>query len=244
MKSELRARCRRWLGMEALTYLSSAVIELNDYGELKKVFGWQNDPILDDPTLHHFDYPEDANNRRVRDAESLGTVVCNINPTICLEIGTSTGHGTALISANAPRARVFTVNIPPEGIERGEGGVLTTIALEHDKIGNYYRERGLTNITQILANTATWEPDIGTIDVAFVDGCHDANFVFNDTRKILKHMKSGSFVLWHDFNFALADKYPWIKTVCQGVERLNKAGLLSGRIYQVRDSWVGVYRVP
>jgi len=148
------------------------------------------------------------------------------------------------MAVNAPQAQVFTVNITLEEIHSGKGGVLTTVALETDQIGSYYRQRQLTNIVQVLSNTAEWEPEISTIDVAFVDGCHDSDFVYNDTRKILRHAKPGSFVLWHDFNLDLVPKYHWIHSVCLGVEMLFVAGWLRGRIFHVRDSWIGVYRVP
>ncbi len=222
--------------------LQRSVIELNQISDLCNIFGWKNLPVLDDPTLYEFSYLEDVNQRRIRDAESIATVMCNSNPRIALEIGTAEGHGTALMAINAPKARVFTVNIPPEEIISGEGGILTTAAFEKDKIGAYYRERGLNNITQIFANTATWEPDIGDIDVAFIDGCHDADFVYNDTVKILRHMSPGSYILWHDFNLDLAEKYNWIHSVCSGVERLYQNGLLNGRIFHLRDSWVGIYK--
>jgi predicted O-methyltransferase YrrM len=234
---------RRFLELDKFAHLQRAVIELNDVKELKKLFGWQLEPILDDPTIYDFGYIEDVNQRRIRDAECLGTVIRNANPVICLDIGTSTGHSAALMAVNAPQAQVYTINIPPEEILAGAGGKLTTIALEREKIGSYYRERNLTNIIQILANTAQWEPDIGTIDVAFVDGCHDTEFVFNDTRKILQHIKPGSFIVWHDFNLELVDKYPWIRSVCLGVERLFVAGLVRGRVLHVRDSWIGIYWV-
>jgi predicted O-methyltransferase YrrM len=256
MKGLVRLKCRKWLGsqdyvsiqrtvreLNTFIHLRRAVIELNDVGELRKVFGWQLEPILDNPTIYDFDYIEDVNQRRVRDAESLATVVCNAKPSICLDIGTSTGYSAALMAVNMPKSQVYTVNIPPEEILSGEGGNMTTIALEREKIGFYYRERKLTNITQIFANTAQWEPNIGTIDVAFVDGCHDTDFVYNDTRKILKHAKPGSFVLWHDFNLELVNKYDWIHSVCLGVEKLFADGLVRGRVFHIRDSWLGIYRI-
>ncbi len=227
----------------ALLNLRRSVIELNDVDELKKIFGWQAGPILDDPELHNFDYPEDANLRRIRDAESLGTVARNIQPKVCLDIGTSTGHSAALLAVNAPQSQVFTINIPPEEIIRGEGGRFTSIALEREKIGIYYRQQGLKNITQILSNTARWTPEIGDIDLAFIDGCHDTEFVFNDTRKVLACMQPGSFVVWHDFNLDLVEKFDWIYSVCLGVELLYRKRLISGRIYHIRDSWCGIYRV-
>ncbi|HEX5707830.1 MAG TPA: class I SAM-dependent methyltransferase [Pyrinomonadaceae bacterium] len=236
-------KARRTLGLEEFTNLRRWVVELDDVGELKKVFGWEHDPVLDDPTIHEFASIEDVNGRRVRDAECIGAVVRNSNPSVCLEIGTAQGHTTALMAVNAPQARVYTVNIPPEEIEAGEGGELVTAAFSREEIGRYYRERGLTNVEQILANTARWEPEVGTIDVAFVDGCHDTEFVYNDTRKILAHTRAGSFVLWHDFHPGLVEKKGWIRDVCLGVEKLYSTGLLTGPLFHVRNSWLGIYRV-
>lgn len=225
-------------------YLESTVIQLNSYRELMKVYGWQAEPILDRPDMHDFDYVEDANERRIRDTEGLATVMCNVNPKVALEIGTANGMATLLMSVNAPESSIYTINIPPEELVAGEGGTLTTAAMGRETIGCAFRERGRSNITQIYANSATWIPDIGRIDVAFIDGCHDTDFVFNDTRKLLPHMQPGGFIIWHDFNPELARKYSWIDSVCLGVEKLYRKGLIGGRIFQIRDSWMGIYRVP
>ena len=238
----VKSKLRRLMGME-FPRLESAIVELNNGDELRKVFRWNLEPVLDDPSIHDFEFVLDVNQRRIRDAESLAAVVRNTKPAVCLDIGTSTGHSAALMSINAPDSKVFTLNIPPEEIASGEGGELTTIALERDKIGSYYRERNLGNITQIYANTARWTPDIGTIDVAFVDGCHDTEFVYNDTRKVLQHMRPGGFVLWHDFNLDLVRRHDWIHAVCRGVEKLLASGLVCGPVYHIRDSWVGIYQV-
>jgi hypothetical protein len=139
---------------------------------------------------------------------------------------------------------VYTINIPPEEAETGEGGKLITGAFSRDIIGSYYREKGIKNITQIYANTLTWKPDIGPIDVAFIDGCHDYEFVINDTLKILPYMAPKGFILWHDFNPDLALKHHWIDEVCRAVEWLQLNGHLPGEIYHVKDSWVGIWQVP
>ena len=243
--AKIRAKARKFLGVEdhRLVHLQRAVVELDSVEELRKLFGWQSEPILDDPMIYEFASLEDINQRRLRDAECLGTIARNANPKVCLEIGTAEGHSTALIAVNAPQAEVFTINIPPEDVYAGEGGVLTTAAFARQQIGSYYRERGLTNVVQILENSARWKPDIGTIDIAFIDGCHDTDFVYNDTLKILEHAKPGSFLLWHDFNLELIDKKQWIYSVCLGVEKLFADGLLDGAVLHVRNSWIGVYQV-
>lgn len=239
----MRNALLRWLGIQPFPFLKQSVIELNNVQELKKVFDWHLDPILDRPDIHDFDYVEDVNERRVRDAEALATVMRNTNPAVAVEIGTSTGLGTVLMAANAPDAKIYTVNIPPEEIEAGEGGQLTTVSLTRDEIGKEYRARNLRNIVQVYANTTRWEPDVGSIDIAFIDGAHDTEFVINDTLKVLRYVRAGGFVLWHDFNPVLVDKFHWIRSVCMGVEQLYRRKALQGRIFHIRDSWVGIYRV-
>jgi predicted O-methyltransferase YrrM len=240
---KVRHRIRELLRYDRFRNLERSVVDLNNTAELKKIFGWNLDPLLDDKSIFQVEHPEDANERRIRDAESLGVVVRNTNPAVCLDIGTSTGHSAALMAVNAPQSRVYTVNIPPEDLDAGKGGKNTTVRLSRQEIGAYYRERGLTNIEQILANTATWQPEIGPIDVAFIDGCHDVDFVFNDSRKVLEHVKPGGFVLWHDFNPEMTRRHTWIREVCLAVERLYAYSLLTGNVFHVRDSWTGIYRV-
>lgn len=232
-----------FLNQDYFSYLKEMVIELNNVNELKKVFKWNEQPIIDDSRIYEFEHVEDVNERRIRDAEVLATTVCNINPSACLEIGTARGHGTALIASNAPQAKVYTINIDPEEIKSGGGGKATTEAFTIEEIGLYYRQKGCSNVTQIIANTAKWNPDIGFIDFAFVDGCHDTTFVINDTKKVLKLLQPGSFIVWHDFNLGLVNNYHWINSVCLGVESLARNGYLKNRIFHVKDSWMGVYQV-
>jgi predicted O-methyltransferase YrrM len=222
--------------------LDANVLEVRSLEHLKRAMGWTEDPILEGEHLHAFHYLEDLNDRRLRDAEALGAACRNGSPRVLLEIGTAAGHSTALMARNAPEAVVHTVNIPPEEI--AEGGRNVTGAPSREEIGKYYRERNLTNIRQIFANTAKWEPDFGPIDVAFVDGCHDADFVYNDTKRILRHCRAGGLILWHDFNPWLRNVYPWIAEVCRGVERLYAEQLLTGRILHLQDSWMGLWRMP
>jgi len=65
-----------------------------------------------------------------------------------------------------------------------------------------------------------------------------------DTLKVLSIARPGAFILWHDFNLGLTRNYGWIHSVCSGVEALFREGKLRGRVIQLRDSWVGLYRVP
>jgi len=230
------------LAHPGLPHLEVNVLEVRTLAHLKKALDWNADPLLECDHLQQFQYLEDLNDRRLRDAEVLGAACCNGGPRILLEIGTSHGKTTAMMAKNAPQATVYTVNIPPEEI--ATGGKNVTFAPSREEIGKHYRAEGLSNIRQIFANTATWEPGFGPIDVAFIDGCHDADFVYHDTRKILKKCRPGSILIWHDFNPGLAKTYPWINDVCKGIEKLYMDRLLSGKILHLQDSWMGLYVVP
>lgn len=232
---------RNLLASSSSSHLENNVLEVRNFAMLKKAMGWTNDPDLDFEHLHHFDYLEDLNDRRIRDAEVVGGACCNGRPKTILEIGTGRGLMTAVIARNAPQADVYTVNIPPEEIT--EGGKLVTGAPTRAEIGSFYREMGLTNIHQIYANTANWQPAFGPIDVAFIDGCHDAAFVFDDTVKVIQRCRPGSLLIWHDFAPGLAKPYHWIAAVCQGVSRLYAKQVIRSRILHLQDSWVGLARI-
>jgi len=88
--------------------------------------GWINSPLLEDDYLHRCYTLEDANDRRLLDAQVILGACSNENPSIILEIGTSVGHTTSQMALTAPNAKIYTVNVPPEELQ--EAGTLTTFA--------------------------------------------------------------------------------------------------------------------
>src|SRR4051812_31365106 len=88
-------------------FIQKNLVELNDYNELKKIFKWEHEPILERPDMYDFDYVEDVNSRRIRDTEVLGVISRNIKATQILEIGTSDGQGTVLLATNAPKSKIY-----------------------------------------------------------------------------------------------------------------------------------------
>lgn len=222
--------------------LSQYVLTIRSWQYFKTAMGWQRDPQYDQEHCSSFDYLEDLNGRKFHDAHVVQGACCNERPKTILEIGTSHGRTTKYMSLNAPEATIYTVNLPPEG-EPCAGKHITHLPAEHE-IGRLYREAGCSNVRQILANTADWTPDFGPIDVAFIDGCHDADFVYNDTLRILPVCRPGSVIIWHDFNPDLAHVFGWIGEVCHGIDRLLADRVIRGRILHLQDSWCGLYRVP
>ncbi|MEQ8560267.1 MAG: class I SAM-dependent methyltransferase [Cytophagales bacterium] len=204
--------------------------------------GWSKTPYLEYPHLFEFSYLEDLNQRKLRDAEVILGAALNSNPKVVVEIGTAEGRMTSMISENIPdSSRLYTLNIPPEEIKLG--GKLVTGAYSEDQIGRIYKEKGCKNVIQILKNSKNWEPNIGVVNMAFIDGSHDAEFVYSDTLKILKISEPGTIIIWHDFNPYLIANYAWIKSVCLGVDQLFRDGHLVNKVLHLQDSWTGLYIV-
>lgn len=242
IRAALRRVADRLQPADPLWHIHRNTLEVRGLANLLLAMGWDRQPKLQGDHLDQFDHIEDLNQRRRRDAEAILAACCNGEPGKILEIGTAHGLTTALMSRNAPNAEIYTVNIPPDQIHAG--GDAVTFAPSRSDIGRAYREAGCTNVHQILANTAQWEPDFGPIDVAFIDGCHDSDFVYHDTRKVLARCRPGSIILWHDFAPELVGKFDWIRSVCLGIERLYVDEFLTNRILHLQDSWVGLYQVP
>ncbi len=221
--------------------LGRQIYMLDTYEELLKLYGWKKGPIYVRPDLHTVRGMEDLNNRRIRDTEAISTIARNIDPGNIIEIGTGTGAGTVLLSKSAPRSQIYTVNILPEDEQRS--GRFNTEMMSKEKIGSVYKKLKLSNIHQIYANSLFWEPKLDKVNMAFIDGAHDAGNVYQDTKKMLNLIKGGGFILWHDFNPELRNFFPWIDQVMKGVERCYAEGILTEKIMNIKNSWVGIYPV-
>lgn len=210
--------------------------------ELAGFFGFANKGTLIETDLDHVRFIEDLNSRRRRDAEVLSLVAANAVPGRMLDIGTHYGRSAARMAANSQGSTVYTVNIHPD--EFAQGGTLKTGCLSVEEIGSYYRERGLKNVTQIFANTKNWSvPNyINDLSLVYVDGCHDKEFVYSDTKLIIDRIVRGGFVIWHDCSPIYRRHFHWIDEAMQGIERLLAEGIICGNIINVRNSWTGVWR--
>jgi len=210
--------------------------------ELARFFGFERQPVLIEDDLDKVNFITDINSRKLRDAEVLSLVAANTKPGNMLDIGTHHGRSAARMAANSPQSAVYTVNIPPE--EYDAGGKLKTDCLSRDEIGSFYRSKNLSNIDQIYANTKTWIiPDhINNLSLVYVDGCHDREFVYSDTRLILNRVRPGGFILWHDCTPIYRQNFSWIDEVMQGIERLLQENIIAGNILNVRNSWIGILK--
>ena len=238
-----RERTRVPTPVRVHAHLQENLIVANNVDMLYLAMQWQRRAEVDPGPLKYCVDLMDVNGRVLLDQEVIAGACANRGGPgrTIVEIGTSLGVGTDLMAEHAPEADIITINVPPD--EADQAGRQITDAPSLDEIGCYYRANGRTNITQLLVNTLHWNPDMPRIDIAYIDGCHDVEYVYQDTVKVLSRCQPGSLIVWHDFSPRYKHTYGWVWEVCEAVERLYEDGHLSGRLVHLRDSWSGLYVV-
>lgn len=184
----------------------------------------------------------DKNNRKVRDAEIITRLASNITGD-ALEIGTSHGHGTYKISSNIKNGNsVYTINYTPEKYDKIYEN--NTHILEKNDIGSYYRKNNAKNVIQIYADSMNWNPPIHirNLGMVFIDGAHDRDVVKNDSQLAYNLLDDEGFIIWHDFNPELRNKFSWINSVMNGIEDFLIQYGIEDEIVHLKNSWTGILR--
>lgn len=134
----------------------------------------------------------------------LNHLVAHASPSVIFEMGTFDGRTTVNLAANAPKAKVFTIDLPKSQVDN------TALSLEQseryfiekERSGARFAAHASTHqITQLFGDTATF--DFSTwydkVDFVFVDASHAAAYVRNDTEIALKMLRKGGMIVWHDY---------------------------------------------
>jgi predicted O-methyltransferase YrrM len=123
-----------------------------------------------------------------------------------LEIGTFDGNTTLNLALNVPDdGQVVTIDLPVEGSTdyalRIDGAELRNVT-DRRIVGEQFKGHALEKkIRQVFGDSARIDFGAlgGPFDLAFIDGCHDYAYVVSDTENVLKVMRSGGIILWHDY---------------------------------------------
>lgn len=215
---------------------------INNIEEVCRYYNIKNiGHIFDEETF--IEYTEcDRNNRKVRDAEVITRISANIEGN-ALEIGTIHGRGTYKISSNIKAgSKVYTINYTPEQSNKDYKN--NTHVLDKNEIGSYYRKKNAKNIVQIYADSMDWNPrpHIRNLGMVFIDGAHDQNVVQNDSQLAYNLLDDGGFIIWHDFNPEMRNRYSWIDHVMKGVEDFLIQYGIADEIIHLKNSWTGILK--
>lgn len=163
--------------------------------------------LLQQPLVPVLYEPGIANgNIQVQELVFICSLVHQLQPQSCFEIGTFDGRTTLNVAANAgPDARVYTLDLPRAAMRS------TALPLEEDEKlyidkdligGRFAGTEFASRITQLCGDSAAFDfgPYEGKQDFVFVDGSHSYEYVLSDSRAALKLLRpDGGIILWHDY---------------------------------------------
>jgi len=171
----------------------------------------------------------DDGGTRPEELARLGAVAALLQPKRIFEIGTFRGLTTLTFALNAPKARVFTLDLPEDAV----GAAIPSDAalIQRRKVGaRYLAWGGLTDhITQLYGDSKQFDPTPyrHSIDLGFIDGAHSRDYVENDTRLLCQMLKPEGLLFWHDYGgtgwFAGLSEY--LESIGRAVFRIGDTSL-------------------
>jgi predicted O-methyltransferase YrrM len=136
-----------------------------------------------------------------------------------LEIGTFDGGTTLNFAENVSvGGLVTTLDLPPDWRATGHDGPDNVPAAS--MVGQRFRAAPAADrIRQVFGDSTTldWRELGGPFDLIFIDGCHEYEYVLQDTANALRVIRPGGMILWHDYG------------IIEGVSRaVDEAGVAHG----------------
>ncbi len=123
----------------------------------------------------------------IQDQAALMSLLRDREPDVVLEIGTYNGATTRLIALNLPRAKIHTLDLPPdvssEELDQSKLPKDDFHLIGNRRVGEaIVSDPSITNVTQHYGDSATWDfSPVQGLDFVFIDGSHTDQYVRSDT---------------------------------------------------------------
>lgn len=130
----------------------------------------------------------------------LGALARLRPPQRAFEIGTYDGASTLLLARNAPKAEIFTLDLPPS--DAASATLTEEASNAAEGVGSRFRSTPeATRIIQLLGDSRTFDfsPWYGSVDLVIVDGGHELGCTRPDTANALRLLRPGGVVVWDDY---------------------------------------------
>jgi predicted O-methyltransferase YrrM len=136
----------------------------------------------------------------------LATIVSAINPKKIFETGTFRGVGTLTMALNAPKADIYTLDLPEQyteaEVETLSKGDKEWVRLSRTSTGFAFQGHPAADrIHQLRGNSLTFEPpaELENADLCFIDGGHSYECIKADTETALKILSPNGVIVWDDY---------------------------------------------
>lgn len=129
----------------------------------------------------------------------IAKLVRKHRPRAMFEIGTFDGRTALNMALNSSEdARVYTLDLPEA--QQASMGIVPSDVKYLNNGSSGVRCLGSSKVTRLYGDSATFDYSSyqGAIDMAFIDGAHSYEYVKSDTEAVLRMMRPGGFILWHD----------------------------------------------
>jgi len=138
----------------------------------------------------------------------LATIASALQPKNIFETGTFRGVGTLTMALNAPKAEIYTLDLP-EQYSEAEVKTLTKgdrewVRLSRTSTGFAFQNHpAATRIHQLRGNSLTFEPsaELANTDLCFIDGGHSYECIKADTEIALKILSPNGVIVWDDYTW-------------------------------------------
>lgn len=164
-----------------------------------------------------------------------------LKPREVFEFGTYNGMTTLQIALNAPKnCHIYTLDLPNNSSPKIPLGKIDQLVAKHFKdkfgttTGSYFNKRKDLNVTQILEDSATFDPTPfkNSFDLIFIDAAHDYENKKKDSENAFFMLKKGGVIIWHNY----ADV--GCPDVTKYLYKISKAK----KIYHLKNTMFAVYR--
>jgi predicted O-methyltransferase YrrM len=136
----------------------------------------------------------------------LATIVSALNPKKIFETGTFRGVGTLTMALNAPKADIYTLDLPEQytdaEVETLSKGDREWVRLSRTSTGfAFLGHPAATRIHQLRGNSLTFTPPdyLANTDLCFIDGGHSYECIKADTETALKILSPNGVIVWDDY---------------------------------------------
>lgn len=119
----------------------------------------------------------------------LAAAAQKYKPKTILEFGTFDGRTTLNLAANAPQAKLYTIDLPPSETDVRNGRPIRGKC--------FLGKPESAQIRQLTGDTFTFDFSPYRADFVFIDAGHTYECIINDTRKALA--LGPKIIFWHDY---------------------------------------------